>query len=191
MSTDSKIEQEQTPAQVQIQAELLFDTQSLLESICPKSLLLIGAPIKNIADEYLKQCDSIHQNCHIEKIDTKANINDSVFNQRYELAIVANLLESTSRTHAQQVLAKLRNLCAPQIILMFMHNQDGEHPNSETWSRNDILALGFNLFANYEDHDGRIKASLYQYNLDNYKKTPDWFNSKHWANPDLWDKYFW
>lgn len=32
---------------------------------------------------------------------------------------------------------------------------------------------------------------LYEFDIAHYKKTPDWLNSKGWANPRNWDKYRW
>jgi len=31
----------------------------------------------------------------------------------------------------------------------------------------------------------------YCFDIDHYKTTPDWLNPRHWANPELWDKYRW
>jgi hypothetical protein len=29
------------------------------------------------------------------------------------------------------------------------------------------------------------------FDVGSYKATPDWLNARHWANPQLWDKYRW
>ena len=33
--------------------------------------------------------------------------------------------------------------------------------------------------------------TLWQFNLYDYKRLPNWLNSKYWANPENWDKYRW
>ncbi|MFW6041456.1 MAG: DUF6231 family protein [Guyparkeria sp.] len=32
---------------------------------------------------------------------------------------------------------------------------------------------------------------VYQFDIHDYKQTPDWLNPRNWANPELWDKYRW
>ncbi|MDD3447840.1 MAG: DUF6231 family protein [Gammaproteobacteria bacterium] len=32
---------------------------------------------------------------------------------------------------------------------------------------------------------------LYGFDIATYKVTPDWLNSRYWANPELWDRYWW
>jgi len=169
--------------------ELLFDTQTLLESICPKTLLLVGHSIENVADEYLDKCNSILQDCEITRCAADTGLQDPIFSQRYELTIIADLLEKgvefENKLHPEQLLSRIRNLCSPQIILTIQ--SELIKPNN-----NDLLAIGLAKYAEYQDENSsESTAYLYQYNIDTYKKTPDWFNSKNWANPELWDKYFW
>jgi len=32
---------------------------------------------------------------------------------------------------------------------------------------------------------------IYLFDIETYKRTPDWLNARHWANPELWGKYRW
>lgn len=36
-----------------------------------------------------------------------------------------------------------------------------------------------------------LPITLWQFNLYDYKKLPNWLNSEYWANPENWDKYRW
>ena len=165
--------------------DIIFDAQQLLETICPVNLLLIGSSIESIANNYISQCESIHRSCYVNTIDASNKLSHDYYNQRYDLVIIADLLESCSKQHAQQLLAKTRNLCSPKVILLATLN--------DQWSKNELLALGLIQFAEYTDPNRQenLKSVLYQYNIDTYKKTPDWFSPKNWANPELWDKFWW
>lgn len=46
-----------------------------------------------------------------------------------------------------------------------------------------LVSLGFTRQA----ADGPV----YLFDIETYKRTPDWLNARHWANPELWDKYRW
>ncbi|MFP4252452.1 MAG: DUF6231 family protein [Guyparkeria sp.] len=32
---------------------------------------------------------------------------------------------------------------------------------------------------------------MYLFDIETYKRTPDWLNARNWANPELWGKYRW
>lgn len=49
-------------------------------------------------------------------------------------------------------------------------------------SANRFFAFGFRRVAQYTGSDAR--RSLYEYSLHDYKRPPDWLNSRYWAHPD-------
>jgi hypothetical protein len=51
------------------------------------------------------------------------------------------------------------------------------------------LAMGFEKVYQWS-WQGR-ELSLYLFQLYDYKTLPDWLNSRYWANPDLFDKFYW
>ena len=55
-----------------------------------------------------------------------------------------------------------------------------------TTTHNMIMSLGFNAIIKLKEDD--LFYIIYAYNISNYKMTPDWLNSKNWANPELWEK---
>jgi len=162
--------------------EIIFDIQSLLETICPLKVLIVGESLYGIADEYSAQCASIHRDISVTKVDKATEIANNVYSDRYDFAVIGEVTESTSKQHSQQVLSRVRNFCAPQMIIAVNLN------NSE-WSMHDFLAIGLAKFTEHKS-DGE-NSILYQYNIDTYKKTPDWFNSENWANPEMWGKHWW
>lgn len=70
----------------------------------------------------------------------------------------------------QSLLATVRDRVGSRLIL---------------WSRqlplSDALALGFRRYPAVD--------SMFVYDLFDYKRRPDWFNSRHFANPEQWDSF--
>jgi len=46
-----------------------------------------------------------------------------------------------------------------------------------------MVSLGFTRHA--------ADVPVYLFDIETYKRTPDWLNARHWANPELWGKYRW
>lgn len=38
---------------------------------------------------------------------------------------------------------------------------------------------------------GKYAAMCFEFNIADYKRTPDWLNSRYWANPQRWNKERW
>lgn len=167
--------------------DTLFDTSVLLDTVCPESLLIIGEPLFNFADEYQQQCQVIKKQCHITELPATTELNHAAFSQRYDLAIIADILETKKKIDSEQLIGRLRDLCTPQFILLAdLYQCD--------WLENELLGFGLNKFKttiNKKNESKPHNIVIYQYNIDSYKKTPDWFNPKSWANPNLWNKFWW
>ncbi len=162
--------------------EITFDAISLLETVCPEKILIVGESLFSVADEYHGHCNVIQKNNVLTRVSACTEISDPAFMQRYDIAIVGETIETRNKLNAEQLIGRLRDLCTPRIILL------AQLSDSE-WSENELLGFGLNRFASY-DIDGE-NYILYQYNIDSYKRTPDWFNPKSWANPQLWNKFWW
>lgn len=48
-----------------------------------------------------------------------------------------------------------------------------------------LTELGFQLLQTYAD-----QTALFYFDLYDYKRVPDWLNSRFWANPEMWNKRF-
>lgn len=57
------------------------------------------------------------------------------------------------------------------------------HLDESLDDRMKMIALG------YQSADG--DETVYLFDIHDYKETPDWLNARHWANPEMWDKYRW
>ena len=73
-----------------------------------------------------------------------------------------------------QLLASLRDRGNRPVIVYLGESVD---------DRMKMIALGYK--ASSPDDP------VYQFDIHDYKQTPDWLNPRNWANPELWDKYRW
>ncbi len=102
--------------------------------------------------------------------------------QRFDLALVVGCLEHMPKAEGRQLLAGIRNLNASRIaVLADLH--------ACAWSDTDFFALALQASERFE-RDGQV-LSLFTYDLLEYKQVPDWLNSRFWANPENFGKYWW
>jgi hypothetical protein len=104
-------------------------------------------------------------------------------NQRYDLAIVANQLERLEKRPGIELLAGLRNLSVSRMAVLV------ELQHAPGWRDTDFYGLAMQCQARFDRDDRHL--SLFTYDLAEYKSVPDWLNSKYWANPQLFGKYWW
>jgi hypothetical protein len=113
------------------------------------------------------------------RIGTAARLAEiPVSDSRYELAVVAGILETLADADARALLAALRDRLAARSVLWL---DLARAPLGE----NDLRGLGFRLHA----HDGT--QLLASFDLYDYKDQPDWLNPRHWAHPELWNRFRW
>lgn len=98
-----------------------------------------------------------------------------------DLVAVGQSLEVLDQRTGDQLLAGLRDLHARRVLLRL-------DPNPGPWGHRQIMAFGFQCLFRLPDAP---HTAFYGFDLGNYKVTPDWLNPKHWANPELFDRYRW
>lgn len=104
----------------------------------------------------------------------------------FDFAYVSGTLEVLGKRHGTALLARLRDIHSRRLAVLV---NLGERPGQGTpWRENEMLALGLVRIRRYME---RGAVGLYGFDLATYKHTPDWLNPKHWAHPELWDKYWW
>ncbi|PWG63943.1 hypothetical protein DEM34_07040 [Spiribacter halobius] len=81
------------------------------------------------------------------------------------------------------LLGRLRDVYAGQVLVI------GPASPREAWSRHTLIGLGFRGFG--ATLDGNHRRPWYQFDIVDYKVTPDWLSPRHWAHPELWDKFRW
>ena len=102
---------------------------------------------------------------------------------RAALAVVDGACAFPSAAVAVQLVGRLRDLHADRVLVIASRDH-GAH-----LGRQELIGLGFQRWASSLDPDGRRR--WYEFDIAHYKVTPDWLNARHWANPELWDKYRW
>tara|TARA_B100001079_G_scaffold124671_1_gene106813 strand:+ start:10534 stop:11163 length:630 start_codon:yes stop_codon:yes gene_type:complete len=111
------------------------------------------------------------------------------FQRRYRLAVVIGAPDIIGRVATQQMLAHLRNVAAHGVLAVFARSPKTTHAPNPQWSVSDFLGLGFRRAA----HARALTSDywVYRYNIYDYKITPDWLNSRYWANPEQWGRERW
>lgn len=159
-------------------AQYKADVEQVLGQTQPHSILCLGAPCATPVRDYVAAAPGRLAQHHPEPPTTLG---------RYDLVIVADLLERLDKAAGTQLLARLRDLHGGRFLLTVpIGPQPGQ---TSQWDSNELLALGLVLVSRYAMADG--ERHLYRFDLGDYKTTPDWFNPRFWAHPERWDKAFW
>ena len=158
-----------------------------LETIEPKSLLSVGRDADRVFKPYLKD----HPDCVLERVSVSPR--DDLLKRmqtlgRFDFGFLAGALEYLDRETAHGLIARVRDLHVPRfcvLVPMETHRDDYR----SRWADADFIALGMTLVdrVSMEGED----SSLYGFDIDSYKSTPDWLNPKGWAHPELWGKHRW
>jgi DNA-binding transcriptional LysR family regulator len=150
----------------------------ILDQYQPKRLLCISRGSVPAVTAYVTK----HPDCELVTT-SEAPLPDDLANQRYDLAIVADQLEQLSKREGTELLAGLRNLSVSRMAVLV------ELAEAPQWETSDFYGLAMQREAHFE-RDERC-LTLFTYDLAEYKTVPDWLNSKYWANPENFDKYWW
>ena len=170
--------------------DLLFDIDTLINAAQPSSILLLGEHSADFLGNYVQQRELLGKPCGLTTIDA-ASI-DTLFNlhERYDVAVVAGLLEHLDKQTGGRILSRLRDVLCPQYcIALPMHRTKMDSATDSSWQRNELFAFALHMVADYTTDAG--KFGLFKYHIADYKNTPDWLNPDNWANPKMWDKYRW
>lgn len=98
-----------------------------------------------------------------------------------------DLTEDFDKSVLSRLLARLRDLHADKVIHVEATRAEASDSDVQSWSMADSLALGFTQNQELQDYGMQI----YEFDIRTYKPAPDWLNSKHWANPEMWEKHRW
>ncbi len=93
---------------------------------------------------------------------------------QYHVGIAYSLYDSLSTKELDRLYACMRDQWCRTSYLY------------EQYARRELLVeLGFQLLKKYAD-----QTALFYFDLDDYKRVPEWLNSRFWANPKRWGKSF-
>lgn len=126
-------------------------------------------------------------------------LNQQPVSERYEL--VCFWLPTLSAEQLQQyipLLMRYRDLYAAHLLIALEHNIDlqpyGFTPfdilQTSTLTEDTDLS-GADMTQMPTAAHALGSATLWQFNLYDYKQLPNWLNADYWANPENWDKHRW
>jgi hypothetical protein len=158
-------------------ADLVTNVERLILELRPQRLLLIGSLAVGFAGSYgeMEPAADIQA---VEAADDAAlqGVRPS------DLAVVIGGLESLPRGTIATLLGQLRDLYARRMLV-------GLDPTADNWTHRDMIGHGFVRLGELNGPSGPVR--LYEFDIGTYKTTPDWLNSRNWANPRMFDKHRW
>ncbi len=101
---------------------------------------------------------------------------------RADLAVLVGVLETLAPDEGARLLGSLRDLRARRLLVAVP-------AHDARWGLDAMLALGLEAAGHATGGDGPL--ALYTFDIDRYKRTPDWLNARNWANPELWGRHRW
>ncbi|MEE4251440.1 MAG: DUF6231 family protein [Alcanivoracaceae bacterium] len=154
---------------------------AILDSVQPSSLLLVSLnPVAQL-EEWCR-----HHGASLQTISESDPLSHLNTLERVDLAIVADQLEYMTREAGAQLIGLLRNLHTERVVVLY---QQQLAPQRLRWPPNSFLAMGMRRDALFRQDDREM--ALYSYDLARYNFSREWNNSRFWANPENWGKYWW
>ncbi|WP_020409545.1 DUF6231 family protein [Hahella ganghwensis] len=147
-----------------------------LNTHCPQYIVAIGQSRPPALDGFMNDNDiqTLYLNNHHD-LQLDEHIPDTV--------IISDYLEYCSRESGQELLARLRNHLTAHVLIFI------DHQKASDWDFNTLIGLGFKKLMTF-DHSSR-SLTCYSYDIDNYNPKRSWNNADHWANPEMFGKYWW
>jgi len=150
---------------------------ALLDLYAPAQLLLIGAS-EFPALEAFKLAHPDTCVAHMAPGPLPAELAA----RRFDLALAVDCLEHLPKRDGLNLLGGIRNLNASRIAVLADLSASG-------WQETDFFSLALQASERFQ-RDEQV-LTLFTYDLLDYKQVPDWLNSRFWANPENFGKYWW
>jgi len=150
------------------------EIERVLSARRPRSLLAVGEQARALLAGYTNATD-----CRYVTL-ADANL-ASLSGERFDLALVAPAI-GPSKSDMVQLVAALRDRYARHLLVAAV-------VDASDLTHAEYLALGMRHVGDYGS--GAATHALYAFDIVDYKHTPDWLNSEHWAHPELFDKFRW
>lgn len=151
------------------------------DGLQPDSLLLISMNPVPALEQWCTENDCALT--HIAELDPIALLAQTA---RFDLVVIADQLEYMTRHGGEELLGLVRHLHSNTMLVLY---QPTLAPQKLRWQLADFLGMGMRRQQQFRDSERNM--SLYSYELDNYNFKRSWNNSRFWANPENWGKYWW
>ena len=160
------------------------ELKSLIQQFQPEQILSIGPAGKELFADYPASCNQ----CDLQEFVSPPTLQELDACGRFDLGFVSHVLERMPKPDAEQLIARLRDVHCDRLIIVIPIGTDWAEQESH-WQQTDLLGLGFSLLAEFRSNQHLVH--VYAFDIASYKATPEWLNNKYWANPELFDKYWW
>lgn len=188
--TNTQSDSKSTKHKIDDKPELLWVTED------KNTLALLNTALTNHA---AFQASDTTQPANKLASSTLLALNQQPVSERYEL--VCFWLPTLSAEQLQQyipLLMRYRDLYAAHLLIALEHNIDlqpyGFTPfdilQTSTLTEDTDLS-GADMTQMPAAAHALGSATLWQFNLYDYKQLPNWLNADYWANPENWDKHRW
>ena len=157
------------------------DIAVALHEALPQTLLAMGPQAAEVYSEYV----AAPPGCTVTHLKTGDWLAQIEMLGRFDFVFVSDVLEHLSRREAGILLASLRDVHAQQLYALVPIGKAWLNHKS-LWEYNDLIGFGMERVNIYAQNG--LPLALLKFDLRTYKATPEWFNSKYWARPELWDK---
>lgn len=145
----------------------------LIEEFQPSSVLIVG--------ETALACYKEQQDTRSQVLKTPFRLEQFANITGIDLAIVSEIIDTLPKSQAMEWLGLIRNCYTQHMIVIC----EIDAAVRQSWELADFLALGMQRVAMTHHHQ------IFSYAIENYQPNHDWLNSRHWANPENYDKYRW
>ena len=145
----------------------------------PSSILAVG-----VRDAHLA-APAADKSLPVEAVQISTSLEPLADLGRYDVAIVAETLEHIDRSLGAALIARLRDVLSRRLYIVV----DVSGTTTTHWTVSELLAFG--LTVDESSTDDSRPWRLFSYEVGQYKLTPEWLNTKNWANPDQWEKTRW
>lgn len=192
--TNTQSDSKSTKHKIDDKPKLLPDLLWVTED--KNTLALLNTALTNYA---ASQASDTTQPADKLASSTLLALNQQPVSERYEL--VCFWLPTLSAEQLQQyipLLMRYRDLYAAHLLIALEHNIDlqpyGFTPfdilqTSTLTEETDLSGADMTQMPAAAHALG--SATLWQFNLYDYKQLPNWLNADYWANPENWDKHRW
>lgn len=159
---------------------VLDDLDEVLRDRCCKRVLVVRHSPKN--DTSLKKLGArCRPPSRIEITTPSAWLERPCQEPRYSIGIVWDFPFPLSNAGSERLLARLRDLDCEAVYVRCV----AQRARLKSWS-GQLRALGFMPLKKRDEH-----PPLFYFDIYDYKRVPDWLNSRFWANPHMWNKARW
>jgi hypothetical protein len=164
--------------------ECLSDLCAVLRDVKPRQVMIVTLDpdhLRSLLEQQLQDSELVFKAADTLSADIRHL-------PLYDAVVLHGVVEQLEKPLAQTIIGALRDLHARHLFILVPIGDQWLQQESH-WQQSDLLALGMSVFRTYHVEDAVLQ--WYRFELESYKATPDWLNSKYWANPELFGKFRW